>query len=36
MVSCGAILLYKEMSGPKTKKNMMKKGKQYAKKLGII
>lgn len=36
MVSAGAMLVYKEMSGGNTKKQMMKKGKQYAKKLGII
>ena len=36
MVSAGAMLVYTEMRGGNTKKNMMKKGKQDAKKLGII
>ncbi len=35
MVSAGAIMFYKEMSG-KSKKQMIKKGKQFAKKMGII
>ncbi len=35
MVSAGAMLMYKEMKG-NNRKHMLKKGKQYAKKLGII
>lgn len=31
----GAIMMYNEMSN-KSKKQMMKKGKQFAKKMGII
>lgn len=31
----GAIMMYNEMSN-KTRKQMMKKGKQFAKKMGII
>lgn len=35
MVSAGAMVVYKEMSG-KNKKQMIKKGKQFVKKMGII
>ena len=35
VVSAGAMLAYKEMSG-KSKKQMIKKGKQFAKKMGIL
>lgn len=35
MISAGAIMVYKEMSG-KSKKQMVKKGKQFAKKMGIL
>lgn len=35
MVSAGAMMVYKEMSG-KNKKQMIKKGKQFVKKMGII
>lgn len=31
----GAVMMYKEMSG-RSKKNMIKKGKQFAKKMGIL
>lgn len=31
----GAVMMYKEMSG-RNKKHMVKKGKQFAKKLGIL
>ena len=37
VVSAGAIIMYKEMYGNNnTKKQMMKKGKQFAKKMGIL
>ena len=35
VVSAGAMLAYKEMSG-RNKKQMIKKGKQFAKKMGIL
>lgn len=35
MISAGAMLVYKEMAG-KNKKQMIKKGKQFAKKIGIL
>ena len=35
VISAGAVMLYSEMSG-KTRKQMMKKGKQFAKKMGIL
>ena len=35
IVSAGAMMMYKEMSG-KNKKQMIKKGKQFAKKMGIL
>ena len=35
MVSVGAIMMYKEMSSS-SKKQLMKKGKQLAKKMGIL
>lgn len=35
MVSFGAAMMYKEMSG-RNKKQMIKKGKQFAHKMGII
>lgn len=35
IVSAGAMMMYKEMSG-KNKKQMIKKGKQFAKKMGLI
>lgn len=35
MVASGAMLMYNEMSG-KSKKMMVKKGKQFARKMGII
>lgn len=35
MVSAGAMMVYKEMSG-KSKKQMIKKGKQFARKMGIL
>lgn len=35
IVSAGAMMMYKEMSG-KNRKRMIKKGKQFAKKMGII
>lgn len=35
MVSAGAMMVYKEMSG-KNKKQMIKKGKQFARKMGIL
>lgn len=35
IVSTGAMMLYKEMSG-KSKKQMIKKGKQFARKMGIL
>ena len=35
MATVGAMYMYKEMSG-RSKKQMIKKGKQFAKKMGII
>lgn len=35
IVSAGAMMMYKEMSG-KDRKQMIKKGKQFAKKMGIL
>ena len=35
MMSMGAAWMYKEMSG-RNKKQMIKKGKQFAKKMGIL
>ena len=35
IVSAGAMMMYKEMSG-RNKKQMIKKGKQFAKKMGLI
>lgn len=35
IVSAGAMMMYKEMSS-RDKKQMMKKGRQYAKKMGIL
>lgn len=35
IVSAGVMMLYKEMSG-KSKKQMIKKGKQFAKKIGVL
>lgn len=35
IVSAGAVMMYKEMSG-KDRKQMIKKGKQFAKKMGIL
>lgn len=35
IVSAGAMMLYKEMSG-KSKKQMIKKGKQFARKIGVL
>lgn len=35
MATVGAVMMYKEMSG-RNKKNMVKKGKQFAKKMGIL
>lgn len=35
VISAGAVMMYNEMSG-KTKKQIMKKGKQFIKKMGII
>lgn len=35
MVSAGAMVVYKEMSG-KNKKQMIKKGRQFARKMGIL
>ena len=35
MATMGAIMMYNEMSN-KSKKQMMKKGKQFAKKMGIM
>jgi len=36
VVSAGAIMVYKEMAGGNSKKQMIKKGKQFAKKMGIL
>ena len=35
VATAGAMMMYKEMSG-RSKKNMVKKGKQFARKLGIL
>ena len=35
MVPAGAMMVYKEMSG-KNKKQMIKKGRQFARKMGIL
>ncbi len=35
IVSAGAMMMYKEMTG-NSKKQMIKKGKQFAKKMGIL
>lgn len=35
IVSAGAMMMYNEMSG-KNKKQMIKKGKQFAKKIGML
>lgn len=35
IVSAGAMMVYKEMSG-RNKNQMIKKGKQFAKKMGIL
>lgn len=35
IISTGAMLMYKEISG-KSKKQMIKKGKQFAKKIGVL
>lgn len=35
IVSVGAMMMYNEMSG-KNKKQMIKKGKQFAKKIGVL
>ena len=35
MVSAGAMMVYKEMSG-KNKNQMIKKGRQFARKMGIL
>ncbi len=35
IATAGAMMMYKEMSG-RSKKNMVKKGKQFARKLGIL
>lgn len=35
IVSAGAMIAYKEMSG-KNRKQMIKQGKQFAKKIGIL
>ena len=35
MVSAGAMMVYKKMSG-KNKKQMIKKGRQFARKMGIL
>ena len=35
IVSAGAMIMYNEMTG-KNKKQMIKKGKQFAKKMGIL
>lgn len=35
IVSAGAMMMYKEMSG-RNKKQMIKKGKQFVKKMGIL
>ena len=35
MATAGAMMMYREMSG-RSKKQMVKKGKQFAKKMGIL
>lgn len=35
IVSAGALIMYNEMSG-KSKKQMIKKGKQFARKMGML
>ena len=35
MATAGAMMMYREMSG-RTKKQMVKKGKQFAKKMGVL
>ncbi|MBO5413887.1 MAG: hypothetical protein J6A29_06400 [Clostridia bacterium] len=35
IVSAGAMMMYKEMNG-RSKKQMIKKGKQFARKMGIL
>ena len=35
IVSAGAMMMYKEMTG-RNKKQMIKKGKQFAKKMGML
>lgn len=35
IISAGAMMMYNEMSG-KNKKQMIKKGKQFARKMGIL
>lgn len=36
VISAGAMMMYKEISGKNTKNQMMKKGKQFARKMGIL
>lgn len=36
IISAGAIMMYTESTGMMNKKKMMKKGKQMAKKMGIM
>lgn len=35
MATAGAMMMYREMSG-RSKKQMVKKGKQFAKKMGVL
>lgn len=35
LVSAGAVMVYKEMNG-RNRKQMIRKGKQFAKKMGIL
>lgn len=35
IATAGAMMMYREMSG-RSKKNMVRKGKQFAKKMGIL
>ncbi len=35
MATVGAVMMYREMSG-RSRKQMIKKGKQFAKKMGIL
>lgn len=35
MATMGAMMMYREMSG-RSKKQMVKKGKQFAKKMGVL